>query len=221
MVLHLISQRVTSITEPASLAITVPKSQEQVDSLQEPSFLDQLKTLKQHILNGNFTEADRIQGEILEAATDVGIFEAFILSFRARNNDTNALARLKHKCNNDPSDFYAIKALADVYSSFNYFNQATKLLVSHLDTVPIEQRVMLTIRSSEELCKDDKATEAISLLLEYLQKEEDESVRVSVYREIAHVAEKANIPELEIAFLEKVLKIVPTDNESRFRLAFI
>ena len=224
MILNLISQRVTSKEEPASVATTAPGGQDQAASLQEPSFTDQLKAIKAHVLSGNLTEADRIQSEILGVQTDTkmhSFFEAYLLSVRARNNDTTALARLKQRCADDPSDFDAIEALANVYSSFDQFNQAADILVSHLDTVPINQRSILAIKASQELCNESKATEAISLLLKYLQMEEEESERVSLNREIARAAEKAKMPNLEMAFLEKILKTAPTDNEARFRLAYV
>lgn len=224
MILDLISQRVTSIPEPTSVATTAPSSPEQDTSLRGPSFISQLNAIKEHILNGDFTEADRIQDEIIGTVIDTktqSFLKAYLLSVRARNNDTHALARLKLRCADDPGDIDALEELANVYSSFNQFHEATELLVSHLDTVPINQRSILAIRVSKELCNDSKATQAISLLLEYIQTEEDESVRVSLYGEIARAADKANNPDLEIAFLEKILKIVPTDNEARFRLAHV
>lgn len=224
MISVLLSQKVTSIVEPASLANVAPIGQENAAELQKPSVLDQLKEIKKQVLGGYFTEADRIQNELLVAETDANdskVLETLILSMRARNNDTSALDRLKRKCVDDPSDFNAIEALSNVFSSFNQYNQATELLVSHLDTVPINQRSKLVIRASQALCNDSKATQAISLLLECLQKESDVSVHVDLYREIARAAEKANVPDIETAFLEKVLKIVPTDNDTRFRLAFV
>lgn len=224
MILRLISQRVTSIIEPASLATVAPIGQENVAEVQKQSMFDQVKEIKEQVSSGNFREADRIQDELLEAETDAeerNYLETFLLGGRARMGDTDALDCLKRKCFDTPSDFAAIEALANVYSSFNQFNQAAELLVSHLDTVPINQRSMLAIRASQELCNDGKATQAISLLLEYLQKESDDSAHVDLYREIARAAEKANLPNIETAFLEKVLKIVPTNNEARFRLAFV
>lgn len=53
-----------------------------------------------------------------------------------------------------------------------------------------------------------------------LQKEGDASKHVALYREIANAAEKAKDPDLECAFLEKVLKISPSNNDARFRLAY-
>ena len=224
MILHSISQRVTSKEEPASVAATAPSSQEHVASLQEPSFSDQLKIIKEYVFSGKFSEADRIQNEIIGAETTIkerGSLDAFLLYFRARNNDNSALDRLKQRCVDDPSDFAAIVSLADVFTSFNNFNQATKHLFSHLSTIPDNQRSALVINLSDALCSDNKATEAIPLILECLQKETDESVHLSLYKEMVRVAEKASNPDLEIAFLEKVLKIVPTDNEARFQLAHV
>lgn len=224
MILHLISQRVTSIVEPASLATVAPIGQEIVAEVQKQSMFDQVKEIKDQVASGNFREADRIQDELLEAETDAkerNYLEIFLLGGRAHNGDTDALERLKRKCADEPRDFAAILALSDVYSSFKQFNQATELLLSHLDTVPINQRSTLAIRASQELCNDSKATQAINFLLECLQKESDISAHVALYREIARAAEKANLPDIETAFLEKVLKIVPTNNEARFRLAFV
>lgn len=224
MILHLISQRVTTISESASVATRAPSDKEINISLQEPNFIDQMESLKKYALSGNFTEADRIQGEMIKSMPDTefhGFWDAFLLSVRACNNDTGALTQLVQRCTTDPSDFNAIEELARVYSSFKQPKQASQLLISHLDTVPPQQRSNLAISAAAALCEDSKPPEAISLLLEQLQKEQDESVRVSLYRAIASTAEKANNLDLEIAFLEKVVKLVPTDNDARFRLAYV
>lgn len=224
MILHLISQRVTSISESASVATSAPSDQERIVSLQEPTFTDQMKSIKEFVLNGNFTEADRIQDAIIKTETDTvlhSFLDAFLLRVRACNNDTGALTRLIQKCTIDPSDFNAVVQLASVYSSFKQPNQASQLLISHLDNVPSKRRSDLAISAATALCDDSKTTEAISLLLEQLQKEQDESVQVALYRAVARAAEKANNLDLEISFLEKVVKLVPTDNDARFRLAYV
>ena len=224
MISGLLSQKVTSIVEPASLATVAPIGQEKAAELKKQSMFEQVNEIREQVLSGNVREADRIQDKLLEAETDTkerNYLETFLLGVRARMGDTDALECLKHKCDSDPSDSDAIEALSDVYSSFKQFNQATELLVSHLDTVPIIQRSMLAIRASQELCNDSKATQAISLLLECLQKESGDSAHAALFREIARAAEKANLTDIETAFLEKVLKIVPTNNEARFRLAFV
>ena len=143
------------------------------------------------------------------------------LTMRARNGDNNALARLKEKCTDDPSHSDAIQALANVYSSFEQFNQAAELLTSCLETVPDEERTILAVNASIALCKDGKASEAIDLLLERHKKETIESRHVALYRELARAGGKANLSDIEIAFLEKVLKITPSDPEARFRLAYV
>ena len=222
MILHLISQRVTSIVEPVSVATTVSSDQEKMVS-KEPTFPDQIKMIKENVRNGNFTEANRIQSEIIESQTDIefrSFFDAYILRLRACDNDTDALARLINKCTVDPSDFNAVEQLASVYSSFKQPSQASQLLLFHLDKISSTQRSYLAISAATALCDDRKITEAISLLLEQLPKEQDESVRVLLYRGVASSAEKANNLDLEISFLEKVVKLVPTDNDVRFRLAY-
>lgn len=223
MILNLISQRVTSIPESASVATSAPSDKETNISLQEPNFSDQMKSLKECALSGNFTEAERIQGEMIKSMPDTefhGFWNAFLLRVRACNNDTGALTQLVQRCSTDPSDFNVIEELARVYSSFKQPKQASQLLISHLDTVPPQQRSNLAISAAAALCEDSNPTEAISLLLEQLQKEPDESVRVSLYRAVARAAEKANNFDLEIAFLEKVVTLVPANNEARFRLAY-
>lgn len=224
IILHLISQRVTSISESASVATSAPSDKEISVSMQEPNFVDQMKSLKECALSGNYTEAERIQGEMIKSLPDRefdGFWNAFLLRVRACNSDTGAQTQLTQKCTTDPSDFNAVEQLASVYSSFKQFKQASQRLISHLDNVLPQQRSTLAISAATALCEDGKTSEAISLLLEQLQKEQDESVRVSLYRAVARAAEKANNLDLEIAFLEKVVKLVPTDNEARFRLAYV
>lgn len=223
MILNLISQRVTSIPESVSVATSAP-SDKKIVSLQEPTFTDQMKSIKECALSGNFTEAERIQGEMIKSMPDTefhGFWNAFLLRIRACNNDTGALTQLVQKCTTDPSDFNAVEELATVYSSFKQHKQASQLLISHLGNVPPQQRSNLAISAAAALCEDSKTPEAISLLLEQLQKEQDESVRVFLYRAMASTAEKANNLDLEIAFLEKVVRLVPTDNDARFRLAYV
>lgn len=224
MILHVISQRVTSLPEPSSVATSAPSDQEKVASSQEPTFIDQIENIKKLVLNGNFSEADRIQEEIIKTEPDIKLrsfMDAFLLRVRACNNDTEALARLIQKCNADPSDFNAVEELASVYSSFKQPSQASQLLISHLDNAPSKRRSDLAISAASALCDDNKHAEAISLLLEQLRKEQDESVCVALYRAVARAAEKANNLDLEISFLEKVVKAVPTDNDARFRLAYV
>ncbi len=224
MILNLISQRVTSISESASVATSAPSDKEKIISLQEPTFIDQMKSIKECALNGNFTEADRIQGEMIKSLPDTefhGFWNAFLLRVRACNNDNGALNQLIQKCTSDQSDFNAVEQLASVYSSFKQHQQASQLLISHLDNVPSERRSNLAISAATALCDDSKTTEAIILLLEQLRKEQDESVRVTLYRGVARAAEKADNLDLEISFLEKVVKLVPTDNDARFRLAYV
>jgi tetratricopeptide (TPR) repeat protein len=224
MILSPISQRVTSIPESASVATSPPGDKETNVSPPEQTFTNQMKSIKKSALSGNFTEAERIQDEMIRSMPDTefhGFWNAFLLRVRACSNDTGALTKLIQKCTADPSDFNAVEQLASVYSSFKQPKQASQLLISHLDSVPPQQRSNLAISAATALCEDSKTSEAISLLLEQLQKEQDESVRVSLYRAVASAAEKANNLDLEIAFLEKVVKLVPTDNDARFRLAYV
>ncbi|MBI5005754.1 MAG: hypothetical protein HZB95_01385 [Nitrosomonadales bacterium] len=224
MVLHLISQRVTTIPEPASASTSASSGTEPVVAQKTPSFSEQLKTIKEHVLASRFTEAERIQGEITESETDPiqrSSIEAFLLYFRARNSDANALDRLKKRCADDPSDYFALMSLADAFSSFNDFKQAAKLLISNLKNVPQDQRSNLTIRAAQALCDDGNSADSIPLLLESLQQEEDEASRTMLYLEIAKVAERTKNTNLEMAFLERVLKTTPTDNTARFRLAYV
>ncbi len=224
MVLHLISQRVTSIAEPASAATTSPSGQEQLAAQKTPTFSEQLKNIKKHVLSGSFSEADRIQREITDSELDAkqrSSTEAFLLYFRAINSDTNALDRLKKRCAEDPSDHVALESLAGVFTSFADFNQASKLLICNLNNVPRNQRSNLAIRASQALCEDGKSNDSIPLLLESLQQEKDESIRILLYSEMAKVAEKTKNTNMEIAFLERVLKAEPTNNTARFRLAYV
>lgn len=223
MILNMIKDRVVSIEEPTSVATIAPSGPEKIPE-QEPSLFDQLQAIKKSVLDRNYSEADRIQEEALRSETVIKerqFWEPIILGIRARNGDTDALDRLKQKCADNPSNSDAIEALANVYSSFDQFNQATDILVSHMETVPADKRSALAIQASKALCKDGKATEAISLLLEDLKKENNESEHVALYREIARAGGKANLPDIETAFLEKVLLITPSDSDSRFRLAVV
>ena len=224
MILNLISHRVVSVEEPTSVATVAPSGPEESTVQQEPSLFEQLDAIEKLVLDSNYSEADRIQEQFLgseELANERHFWEPYILAMRARNGDNDALDRLKRKCADDPSNSDAIGALANVYSSFDQFNQATDLLVSHLEMVPEDKRRMLAIQASTALCKDGKATQAIALLLENLKKESSESAHVALYRELARAGEKANLPDIETAFLEKVLKITPSDTEARFRLALV
>jgi tetratricopeptide (TPR) repeat protein len=223
MILNLISQRVTSIAEPVSVATTSPSDQEKVAS-QEPTISEQIEIIKDHVLNGRYIEADRTQSEIVKSQHNDemrSFFDAFILRLRACSNDNEALARLIKKCADCPSDFDAIQQLASVYSSFEQPGQASQLLISHLDKVPSIQRNKLVLDAATAMCDDNMSSEAISLLVEQLRKEQDESEHIALYRGVARAAEKANNIDLEISFLEKVVKLLPTDNDARFRLAYV
>ena len=79
---------------------------------------------------------------------------------------------------------------------------------------------MFTIKASKALCDDGKATEAIPLLLETLKKKAANQ-RTLIFIVSLHAGGKANLPDIETAFLEKVLKITPSDRDSRFRLAVV
>ena len=173
MILKLISHRVKSIEESTSVTTIAPSGPEKITEQQEPSILDQLEAIEKQVLDRNYSEADRIQEEALKSETVTehrDFWEPHILGIRARHGDTDALVRLKRKCTDDPSHSDAIRALANVHLSFGQFNQATALLVSHLERVPSDKRSMFTIKASKALCDDGKATEAIPLLLETLKK---------------------------------------------------
>lgn len=223
MILNLISQRVTTIAEPVSVATHAAGGGGEKDN-QPPSILSQMKAINEQVLKGNFTEADRIQDEIIKAQTEEdarSFFESFLLSIRARKNDISALSRLKQRCSDNPSDHNAITFLSEVYSSFGQFDEAVKLLCSHLDIVPSEKRNELAIKAAKALCQDGETSQAVSLLLGSLQNESNETTRNSLYRELARVAQNAKDTDLESAFLEMYIKVTPTDNDARFRLAYV
>lgn len=160
MILNLISQRVTAKVEPTSIAAVTPSGMEKTE-LQEPSFHDQFVAIKNQVLSGNYSEADQIQSKLLDAESDAkmrSLIEAILLGMRAKNNDTNALVRLKRRCEDNAGDSDAIQELSAVYSSFGQHDQAAELLASHLGTIPIDQRSTFVILESQALCKDGKAT---------------------------------------------------------------
>ncbi len=224
MILVLINERVQPVPKPASIANSSSSPPEKENEKQEPTFVDKIDAIQKAVLECNYSEADKVQEELLAVFRDklsYNFVESHILKLRASKDDQVSLESLKKKCADNPKVAEYILALADVFIGFHQFTEATALLKSHLDSVPLDQRSLIAIKVSECLCDDGKTTQAIPFLLTCLQKESNLVYVTSIFQEIARVAGKAKNPDLEIAFLEKVLNIKPTDNDVRFRLAYV
>jgi thioredoxin-like negative regulator of GroEL len=222
MLLNIISQRVKPITE--SLPATQPPSTEpkSEETIQTEKIIGMIADVIEQAAKYNFSEADKIQKTILEEATEENreAIECYLLNERARNSDTNSLQKLKLKCAEDPTNYEAVKWLARVYSAFGEHEEAIELLQSHAPDISPSSQHSLTIETAKELCAASKTDRAIELLIRAVQKAEEGNV-TALYLEIARSAQTVANFDIEIAFLEKYIREVPTDNKERFRLAYL
>lgn len=224
MISNLIATRVPPV-EAIPAAAVEPIKLESESKPPEPTFSDQLRQLKEQVLAGSIDEADAVHERILAAdelkPEDKTFFDAFLLRHRAIYGDVHALSRLKKRCADHPDDSVAVRELAGVFSSFKQYRDAAALLLSQLERLDDAERPAFVISAAEALRKDGRAKEALDLVVEHIRSERDEQRKIVLYREIANAAQALKENDIEAAHLEKMLQLNPSDNDARFRLAYI
>ena len=227
MISNLIAKKVTTRIDSGNEARTEPQAERQMEpttASQPPTFRTHLARLRLLVESGSIVEADQLQAEMIDAEEDKEDKEEIkdlLLGVRATYGDPAALKGLKLRLAQTPNSYSAILSLFKVYQSFGQHNVAAELMLSSMKEFPIEKHSLILENAAQAMRKDGQDRAAIRLLIEHLPKENNETRVLSLLRSVAYSAEKMVDADLEAAFLERILSIDPTNNDARFRLAYL
>jgi tetratricopeptide (TPR) repeat protein len=223
MISTLVAKRVQSIVPQAPPEAVAPIGAEPSKEPAKASFREQLASLRAYAQSQRSSEADELQESIVgthEVVEARQLLASFLLVQRAKAGESQALERLHAQVDDNPTDLGSLLDLGEVLLSFKQHDKTVKLFLSHIEQVRPDDRTAVILNASTALRDDEKADQAIDLVLSHLRTQTAENSLVLLYREVAAAAEVLKQWDVEAAFLEKVLELRPTDNDVRFRLAF-
>ena len=225
MISGLLAKKVVALPAVSAISADDSKTEEQkpAHAPSKATFGEQLNALRVAASSARIADVERIQSEILNdpQIMEKREFENFLLSERASHGDTAALQILKKRVSDGPSDVDALIGLAESYEAFKQYSSSIDLLRNGRTHVAPVSHARIALGLAFALRKDGKPQEAVSELLVQLRMERDEEKRINLYRAIAYAAQEYKDSNLEAACLEKILKLIPADNDVRFRLAYL
>lgn len=223
MISNLIAARLPVPVTPAATAPTAQGSTVREMDQKAASSIDELSQIDTLLAEKRFEQADELFESYMKSdqVKDPQASSAVYFKYKCLLGDRSGLEKLASALKADPGHVYARQALASCYEHFRAYNQAAEILLEGATEAAAESKARFLRRAAEKLAKDGKHDQAFMILGGLLQTVTDPKGRHPLFLSLADVAHLKGDQALEVAMLEQVLELNPSDAEVRFRAAYL